>query len=371
MKKFFNSMEERFVFPIGRRTWQVSSLLALIVLFSSIVYFLINSTPTGKDSVSVSKNEVVENRIDTTSTAPVQELSCSINEYAAWIDTLKKDLPNSEWINLGDSSEPYSDYVLDENGNYQEVFKRNFNENPSAIPNILKIIYSSKGLDLNDSSDICEKVDLLKSLHALNGFHDPIFLTQQGFFYNSQLVSNYNVTTYSIDQTQTLFNSIENRNIKIADDKSYQQMMRYLIYVIQNNLSSIKIDLVKSILSAHRDLKNAKYPKEDYFDIAEVIFDTDVTDEDLSPAINDFNEDISFYDQNNLKSSLKRYLKIYKEKLERAEEDQARRKAEKEANRGLSLMSAGGAFISIVSIATILLLFSIQSLLKGYIVKKG
>jgi hypothetical protein len=39
MKKFFNNMEERFVFPIGRRSWQVLSLLGLVVLTLSVLYF--------------------------------------------------------------------------------------------------------------------------------------------------------------------------------------------------------------------------------------------------------------------------------------------------------------------------------------------
>ena len=59
MKKFFNSMEERFVFPIGRKTWQILALFSLLGLALSITYFLLNSTPTSRDSVSVSKYEVV------------------------------------------------------------------------------------------------------------------------------------------------------------------------------------------------------------------------------------------------------------------------------------------------------------------------
>ena len=66
MKKFFNSMEEKFVFPISRRTWQICALMALVGLSAFIVWFLINSFPASKDKVVVKKTEVVENRIDTT-----------------------------------------------------------------------------------------------------------------------------------------------------------------------------------------------------------------------------------------------------------------------------------------------------------------
>lgn len=367
MKKFFSSMEERFVFPIGRRTWQILSLIALVALFLSIVYFLFNSTPTGRDSISVSKNEVVENKIDTTSSTPAPVETCKVEEYLAFVDTLKKDLPNSEWNKLGDSSDPYEAYVLDEVGNYVAVQKRDYIKNEMAIPNILSEIFNRKGLD---SSDDCARIEILKTLHALNKLHNQSYLTEKGFFYNAEVVAKNEVKVTTVEQAINLFNTVENKNPNITDDNSFSATLRYLFYVIQNKPSSEKLGFVKSVLLEHRQLKDAKYPKADYFDLAEVIFESDLSDTDLKPAIDDFKEDLAFYDQNNLKSSLKRYLKIYEEKLERAASEQARRMAEKEAKRGMSLMSAGGAFLSIVLIATILLLFSIQSLLKKHVVKE-
>ena len=173
MKKFFNNMEERFVFPIGRRSWQVLSLIGLVVLALSILYFLMNSTPTSRDSVNVSKSEVIENKVDTASAVVSTPTTCPQEEYKNWVDTLKKDLPNAEWTNLGDSSEPYNDYAKDEYGNYIQteygdyvmVQKRDFNKNPLAIPNVLDDIFTKRGYD---SSMICEKVEFMKMLHFLN-----------------------------------------------------------------------------------------------------------------------------------------------------------------------------------------------------------
>ena len=362
-------MEERFVFPIGRRTWQILSLLALVALFLSVAYFLFNSTPTGRNSVSVSKNEVVENKIDTTSASasPTPVETCKVEEYRAFEDSLKKDLPNSEWNKLGDSSDPYEAYVLDETGNYVTVQKRDYIKNEMAIPNILWEIFNRKGLD---SSDDCKRIEIVKTLHALNKWHNQSYLTEKGFYYNAEVVAKNEVNLTTVEQANNLYSTIENKNPNISDDKSFSATFRYLFYVIQNKPSSEKLGLVKSILTEHRQLKEAKYSKDDYFDLAEVIFESDLSDTDLKSAIEGFNEDLAFYDQNNLKSSLKRYLKIYEEKLERAASEQARRMAEKEARRGMSLMSAGGAFLSIVLIATILLLFSIQSLLKKHVVKQ-
>ena len=97
MKKFFNSMEERFVFPIGRRSWQILSLLGLILLTLSILYFVVNSTPTSRESVSVSKAEVIGDKVDTTATVvETTPATCSDQDYKNWLDTLKKDLTKEQ-----------------------------------------------------------------------------------------------------------------------------------------------------------------------------------------------------------------------------------------------------------------------------------
>ena len=173
MKKFFNNMEERFVFPIGRRSWQVLSLLGLVVLTLSVLYFLLNATPTGRDSVNVSKSEVIENKLDTSTVVVSTPSTCPQEEYNNWIDTLKKDLPNSEWVKLGDSSDSYNDYARDEYGNYMQddygdyvmYQKRDFNRNREAIPNVLEDLFRNRGYD---STMICEKVEFIKMLHFLN-----------------------------------------------------------------------------------------------------------------------------------------------------------------------------------------------------------
>jgi hypothetical protein len=84
------------------------------------------------------------------------------------MDSIKKDLPTSEWVKLGDSTEPYNDYakdefgsyILDSDGNYEMIQKRDFRANEAAIPNLLDRIYNSKGLD---STNFCEKIEVLNN----------------------------------------------------------------------------------------------------------------------------------------------------------------------------------------------------------------
>lgn len=375
MKKFFNNMEERFVFPIGRRSWQVLSLIGLVVLALSILYFLLNATPTSRDSVNVSKSEVIENKVDTSITVVNSPSTCPQEDYNSWVDTLKKDLPNSEWLKMGDSSEPYSDYAKDEYGNYiQDEYgdyamyeKRNFNKNPLAIPNVLEDLFTKRGYD---SSMICEKVEFIKMLHFLNKKVEKNYLVKEGFFAFAYGINELpSVSLSKLEDAFELRKAILLSDKIIKDKEELYDAWQYISYIVTNSVSDQQIDIAISTIKEHAALKDKTYPASKYFDIAKLVFDSNLGIDDLSTAVRDFNEDLAYYDKNDLYKSFKRYLKLYNEKVEMAEEKKSLKTMEKALNRVKSLTFAGGAFLSIVAIASILLLFSIQSLLKSHINK--
>ena len=375
MKKFFNNMEERFVFPIGRRSWQVLSLLGLVVLTLSVLYFLLNATPTGRDSVNVSKSEVIENKVDTSAVVVSTPSTCPSEEYNNWIDTLKKDLPNSEWVKLGDSSESYNDYARDEYGNYMQddygdyvmYQKRDFNRNREAIPNVLEDLFRNRGYD---STMICEKVEFIKMLHFLNKKVEKTYLVKEGFFAFAYGLNELpSVSLSKLEDAFELRKAILLSDKIIKDKEELYEAWQYISYIVTNSVSDQQIDIAISTIKEHAALKDKTYPASKYFDIAKLVFDSNLGIDDLSTAVRDFNEDLAYYDKNDLYKSFKRYLKLYNEKVEMAEEKKSLKTMEKALNRVKSLTFAGGAFLSIVAIASILLLFSIQSLLKSHINK--
>jgi len=368
-------MEERFVFPIGRRSWQVLSLIGLVVLALSILYFLLNATPTSRDSVNVSKSEVIENKVDTSITVVNSPSTCPQEDYNSWVDTLKKDLPNSEWLKLGDSSEPYSDYAKDEYGNYiQDEYgdyamyeKRNFNKNPLAIPNVLEDLFTKRGYD---SSMICEKVEFIKMLHFLNKKVEKNYLVKEGFFDFAYGINELpSVSLSKLEDAFELRKAILLSDKIIKDKEELYEAWQYISYIVTNSVTDQQIDIAISTIKEHAALKDKTYPASKYFEIAKLVFDSNLGIDDLSIAVKGFNEDIGYYDKNDLYKSFKRYLKLYSEKVEIAEEKKSLKTMEKALNRVKSLTFAGGAFLSIVAIASILLLFSIQSLLKSHINK--
>ncbi len=377
MKKIFNNLEEKFIFPIGRKSWQILSLIGLLVLVLSILYFLANSTPTSRDNVNISKSEVIDNKVDTTAAVVVSSSSCTDENYNQWVDTLKQDLPNSEWKNLGDSSDSkieyvtdsYGNYVQDEYGNYSTITKKVFKPNPVAIPNILNDIYSKKGYD---SSSICQKIEVIKMLHYLNNKIDKGYLAKEAFFYNAYFIQQSgSITLNKLEQAYALISIIESGEKIIKEQKDLISAWKYINYIVSNSVTQSQIDIVTNLIKAHKTLPTKIFPASRYFELAESVFDNNLNEVDLTTAINAFTEDISYYDNNDLFKSLKRYLKLYRDKVEIAEQKKSMKTMEKALNRTKSLTAAGAAFLSIVAVASILLLFSIQSLLKAHLGNKN
>ena len=378
MKKFFRSMEEKFVFPIGRRTWQILALLALLGLAAYIIWYGINSTPTSREDVKVSRSEVINNQIDTTAVvkAEVETKECEPKEFKKYEDSLKLDLPMSEWVNLGDSSEPFNDYFIDEfgnyavdeNGNYIIIQKRTFNPNTAAIPNILENVFSSRGLD---SSRICERIGILKILHQLNGFTQKDYLNKEAFSGYAEFISNNReINMELISKSAQLKERIDGYKLMVQNREGLIQLIKYIEYVNRKNISDEQIDICVSILDQHRKLNSPVFDKKKYFDLAEIIFESGIPTNELKTATNSFKEDLEYYDKNDLDKSLKRYLNLYEDKLGIAELNKTSKEIKKASNRSYSLLAMGICFASIISIATILLLYSIQQLLKDHTVSK-
>jgi hypothetical protein len=373
IKTFFNSIEEKFVFPVSRRTWQVMSLLAIVLLILSILFFVINSTPTTRAKISVSKEEVTENKVDTTKRSTTVVKACSNNEVNAYTDSLRGITPNSEWINLGDSSEKfleyltndYGYYVTDDYGNYVIVEKRVFRPNEMAVPNMIEKIYKQRGID---TSAVCERLDVMKSIYLLSKNTSNDFLEPDGIKGYAYILShNILVNEEQISRTFAFKEKLEGASNKISDINNLEQYLKYLEYLSDNKIDDEKIAIATELIASHKKLTNkSKFSNSEYFELAKIIFETRLSNEELKQAILDFQDDLAFYDEKGIDKSLRRYMRLYNEKLSIAEAEKIKKEAEKSAKKSKSITYAIYAFVSIVGIATILLLFSIQSILKKH-----
>lgn len=372
IKNFLNSIEEKYVFPIGRRTWQILSFLGLFVLLLGIIWLIVNLTPTSRDSVNVSKEEVKNNAIDTQ--AIEKSISdCTAKEVQDYLDSIKVLTPTMEWKNLGQvEDEEY--YLEDENGNYiydEEYYrvktgiKKVFRLNSEAIPNIFESIYKDSYID---SIDFCSKKSIVeKTLTLLKQFDKSLIADGKVDFIRGIANLANNLTQDHIN-TSILINEITNSKIKsIATVRDAKHFEKCIDEANSGDYSVAELNASKNLVSSHLGLEKVKktLDLDDYLDLVKITGNTEIIEDDeITSAAKGFIDDIKFYDENDLVRSYKKYISLYEEKLNRAIDKQIAKKAEKADNRADSFMALGAGFMTVVVIAIILLLFSIQSILK-------
>jgi hypothetical protein len=278
-----------------------------------------------------------------------------------------------EWKNLGKYEEEVY-YFVDEYGGliydyetntYKSGIREVFQPNPTAIPNIFQSVYDNASID---SSDFCSKKDIVKISFLLLKQFDKKFISQEGTTFISEVVqwsSNLN-----IDQANSgiIINKISNSKIKKISTQNDTKHLVKSIDLAKNGYSETELAESRKLISKHQSLKKAKKDIEpgDYLEIIEITGESEISDEEeLENAVSDFIEDIEFYDNNGLVRSYKKYISLYAEKLNNAIQEQLNAKAEKVENRMKSLMLIGAGFLTVITIAIILLLFSIQNILKN------
>jgi len=377
LKSFFDSIEEKFVFPISRRTYQIIALITLIILGLSLTWLLYNSTPTGIDEVTISKSEVIQNQVDTTtiySSKEAVESNCKKEEYNLWLDSLRKDLPTQEWSRLGDSidvtvyNENYN-YSSQENTEPEFITKKEFQPNKEAIPNLLNEIYYKRGID---TSDFCSKINIIESLHFLfkktnREFKNQIFKSyfELLFYYPSSTKDDF-LKSFELES------GIELKEIYIEDLKTINLYLEYFKFYMEEKPSKNRIDLAVNTLKNHYKVGtgNRSKDREDYFKIASLIIKTNLNDEELTNALDGYNSEMAYYSQNGLYATIRKYLNLFEEKLSILKNKQLEEKAKKTEAQMWSLKVGVGAFLGVLLIANFLLIFSIQNIIKRHFDKK-
>ncbi len=372
IKNFLNSMEEKYVFPIGRRTWQILSFLGLFVLLLGIIWLIVNLTPTSRDSVNISKEEVKNNAIDTQ--AIEKSISdCTAKEVQDYLDSIRVLTPTMEWKNLGQmEDEEY--YLEDESGNYiydediglwKTGIKKVFRLNSEAIPNIFESIYKDSYID---SNDFCSKKSIIEKTFTLLKQFDKSLIADGKVDFIREMANLANNLNRDQINTSILINEITNSKIKsIATERDAKHFENCINEANSGDYSIIELNASKNLVSSHLGLDKAKksLDPDDYLDLVKITGNTEIQEDDeITSAAEGFIDDIKFYDENGLVQSYKKYMSLYEEKLNRAIDKQIAKKAEKVENRAVSLMALGAGFMTVAVIAIILLLFSIQSILK-------
>jgi hypothetical protein len=399
----FNSLEETYFFPMGRRTWQALSFIGLATIILGVVLLLFNITPTFRDDVYVDKEEVANNEV--IEEEFIEEISsdCDKDDYDKQIENLKVKLINCEFNDLGDSIErtkeaifPPASYetgrgetlpsqldlnkfeilkskynskklIRDYWGNvYELVTYKEFRPNMKAIPNQLNSLFDSKGID---SAEFCQKIELVKAISSYVekfdfNYFDSYKIYRECF---SGLI-NDRLDLRSINWSHRVMPIVvKDFDGIIAVREQHSQFKKIIVTASNDYISDDIVELSENIIEDHQEIEEPESDLDykDYLDVIKTIDSySDRDEDDLESAMDDFNDDIDYYDKIGFERSLSRYLGLYFEKVNTAELDKQARKTGKAAKRVISGGMMAGGFTLILLIGIILLLFSIQNILK-------
>lgn len=408
----FNALEEKYFFPMGRRTWQGLSFLGLAAIIFGLLYFFLNATPTLRNGVEVGKEEVIEDQVIEEEYLEEISSDCDKEDYNKEINELKIILSNCEFNDLGDSIEktkiqafelPETDGSTDaveeldyitksefdsikilyeskelirnwRGGINERVTYKVFRPNMKAIPNQLNSLYDRKDID---SAEFCRKINIVRAVKS--------YVEQFDFNYFNQ----YKI--YNECYTGLYYDEFSNKSISwakavmpivvidfdgiIAANKQHGQFKRIHKMAMKKDISEEVVKLAESTIKEHQELREleeleSELNYRDYLSVITLIdaYSAEMYD-DIESALDDFNDDVDYYGQNNFLRSLDRYLDLYSAKVSNAESDKNIRSAEKAENRVLSGVVMAAGFGLILLIGIILLLFSIQNILKKNIDK--
>ena len=367
-KQFLDSLEEKYLLGLGRKTWQFLAIPAVLMVLLGAIWYLINSRPSSRVRVKLDKWEVYENKIDTTGRV-VKEKACSSEIMKSSLDSLRKLVFFLEWDSLGRFEEK-SYYITDKNGNYVydrnsrdyvKAKKRVFITNERAVPNMLNAIYQQRYLD---SMDLCGRIEVISAVWLLSSLYESKFLSTGTKFKDlcSQLEYHRNLNKEAVNTAKAI-NTIVDKDFRlISDNETLRRFYEILLHTLGSSFSNENIVLLDSIVSAHRALDPGKSgDPDDYFEVLKILQAANIEDPGhLSRAIEGFNADMSFYRELGLVKSLRHYLRLYREKLEWVENRKMNQQLSKAANRKKALNVILISLLSIGIMTIILLLFSIQ-----------
>ena len=374
LKSLLNSIEEKFLFRFGKRSWQVLSILATGTLIYAITLYFWNALPSSREEVKISKMEFDKNEIDTDFDESNNVDACAKEDYKKVLDSLKRAMPNAEWKKLGDSVEveryrweevydPYWGFTYPQQVEYTEM---DYRRNPEAIPNILDDIFEYKGID---STQFCQRINVLRMLIELNK------LTSQDkgtkflqSYYRNTLIYNGHLSLSNIKSAVLIFEKVEGhkpRFKELYDEKDdVNQFSRYIDYFRNDSITNARVETVMETL---KNIKGKGIIKKAAVkhSIAQKILGSGLIDSDIDAACNDFFSSTDFkYTDKSAIGIFYKYHRLYARKVRLAEELLAEEQFEKEMNREHYYEIGILSFASVLSIATILLLFSIRGILK-------
>lgn len=378
LKKFLNSFEEDYLFRYGKRSWQVISLIFFLILSYTVVQYLWNVRPSSREEVSISKIEFDRSRIDYDFDITNDIDKATLADYNKALKGLQGAMPTAEWKDLGDSVEhteydyvpyeaynPYWDFSYTDYRRVERKYKV-FEKNRDAIPNILEDIYEAKGIDSLQYSEKIKVLNLAKAMVAYASKKESTELLRD--YFKSYLIYAGELTPKMVEQLAAVFKKVDRKpylHDPYGENDDWSEFSSYLSIGQDDSLTQERFDIANSSIAKLKSKVKFKEKDQAHF-VARVVLGSDLTNEDLQKATDEFfaSKDYKLTEKNT-GEIFGKYLSLFTEKAALADQLLAEQKAQKEMNRSQYYQDGRYAFVAIIMIAAILILFSIRQIIKS------
>lgn len=378
LKKFLNSFEEDYLFRYGKRSWQVISLIFFLILSYTIVQYLWNLRPSSREEVSISKIEFDRSRIDYDFDITNDIDKATLADYNKALKGLKGAMPSAEWEDLGDSVaksefsyvpyeayDPYWGFSYTDYRRIETKYKV-FEKNRDAIPNILEDIYEAKGIDSLQYSEKIKVLNLAKALIAYSSKKESTDLLRD--YFKSYLIYAGELTPQAVKDLAATFKKADRKpylHDPYGENDDWSEFSYYLSIGQSDSLTQERFEIANNALAKLKNKVKFKEKEQAHY-VARIVLGSYLSNEDLKKATEEFfaSKDYKLTEKN-AGEIFGKYMGLFSEKVTLAEELLAEEKAEKESNRSEYYQEGRYAFVAIILIAAILILFSIRQIIKS------
>jgi hypothetical protein len=378
LKQFLNSFEEDYLFRYGKRSWQVISLIFFLILSYTIVQYLWNLRPSSREEVSISKIEFDRSRIDYDFDITNDIDKATLADYNKVLKGLKGAMPYAEWEDLGDSVaksdfsyvpyeayDPYWGFSYTDYRRIETKYKV-FEKNRDAIPNILEDIYEAKGIDSLQYSEKIKVLNLAKALIAYSSKKKSTDLLRD--YFKSYIIYAGQLTPQTIEELAATFKKVDRKpylHDPYGENDDWSEFSSYLSIGQGNSLTQERFEIANNALAKLKNKVKFKEKEQAHY-VARIVLGSYLTNEDLKKATEEFfaSKDYKLTEKN-AGEIFGKYMSLFTEKVTLADELLAEEKAEKESNRSEYYQEGRYAFVAIILIAAILILFSIRQIIKS------
>jgi hypothetical protein len=371
LRQFLNFIEEKIMIRFGRRIWQFIGFLSILAFVASLFLIVKNLFPTDRKEVHISKKEYNENKVDADFDETNNIDACTKSEYKKALDSLKKQMPLSEWVQLTKSErveryrevyryDPwYGSYTT-----YEPYSTFEETKNYDAVPVILEGIYSSKGID---STQYCEQLKVVRAITALMKQTQKSVATKTLKENYRYLLAYSDLQKADVERSIAMYKSVNGKKpfvVNPDNDKDPWNFFSGYLNVYSNDSLSEQRDVLATDAAKQLKKKGVKNP-EFRNDLARWVLRNEMDDAATEICLNDLFSSKTFkFNEKNFTEKVNKYIYLYIEKYRLAEQLKAQEESEKADNIELYGSSGLASFGIILAIASILILYSIRQILK-------